>query len=191
MKIFILIGHPDKEPTLNSALADAYEKGAREAGHEVRRANLADMRFDPILHRGYKVVQELEPDLKKAQEDIRWADHILITYPNWWAAMPALLKGFFDRVWLPGFAFRFNDKHTFLWEKLLKGKTARVVITTDGLPFFSRIMFGDNQNEIKRAVLEFAGIQTRVVSVWTVKFRKEGYCKSWLCKMEYWGREGK
>ncbi len=189
--IYILVGHPDKEPTLNSALADAYEKGAREAGHEVRRTHIAGMRFDPILHRGYKTVQELEPDLKKAQEDIRWADHIFITYPNWWAAMPALLKGFFDRMWLPGFAFHFNEKYTFLWKKLLKGKTARVIVTTDGIPFLSRIFFGDNQNEIKRAVLGFAGIKTRVSSIWTVKFRKEKYCKKWLCTMEQWGRKVK
>jgi len=191
MKIFILVGHPDKEPTLNSALADAYEKGAREAGHDVRRTNIAELAFDPILHRGYKVIQELEPDLKKAQEDMRWADHYFITYPNWWAAMPALLKGFFDRLWLPGFAFHFDERFPFLWGKRLKGKTARVIITTDGVPFFSRILFGDNMNEIKRAVLGFAGIKTRVTSVWTVKFRKDNYCKRWFSKMERWGRKVK
>ena len=190
-KIYILVGHPDKNPRLNHALADAYEKGAREAGHEVRRTHLADMRFDIALHRGYKEIQELEPDLKKAQEDIKWADHIFLTYPNWWAAMPAPLKGFFDRAWLPGFAFRFNEKYPFLWDKLLKGKIARVIITTDGLPILSRIMFGDNQNEIKRAILGFAGLKTRVSSVWSVKFRRDAYCKRWLCTMEYWGRKAK
>jgi len=187
-KIYILVGHPDKHPTLNSALADAYEKGAREAGHEVRRTHIADLSFDPVLHHGYREVQELELDLKKAQEDMRWADHYFLVYPNWWAGLPALLKGFFDRVWLPGFAFHFNDKYPFLWKKLLKGKTARVVITTDGAPLLSRILFGDNMNEIKKAILGFAGVRTSVTSIWTVKFRKESYCKRWFCIMEQWGR---
>ena len=190
-KIFIIVGHPDKEPTLNFALADSYEKGARDAGHEVRRTNISELTFDPVLHQGYKVTQELEPDLKKAQVDMKWADHYFIVYPNWWAAMPSLLKGFFDRIWLPGFAFRFNDKYPFLWKKLLKGKTARVIITTDGLPLISRILFGDNMNEIKRAILGFAGVKTSVISIWTVKFRKEKYCKRWFCILENWGRKGK
>ena len=108
MKIFILLGHTDPA-TLSGAFADSYEKAAREAGHDIRRQNIGEMRFDPILHAGYKAIQELEPDLKAFQDNVRWAEHLVIVYPTWWSSMPALLKGLFDRAWLPHFAFIFAD----------------------------------------------------------------------------------
>ena len=155
-KIFVLVGHPDAE-TMSGALAAAYVEGAKSAGHEVRRTNIGDLAFDPILHKGYKVIQPLEPDLLKAQEDIKWADHIVVIYPNWWGTMPALLKGFFDRAFIPGFAFKFH-KVDYGWDGFLRGKSGRVIITMDTNPIMARLLFGDFSNEIRRAILGFCGI---------------------------------
>jgi len=149
------MGHPDND-SLNSFLAGHYERGAKEEGHEVRRINIHDLNFDPTLHKGYKEIQELEPDLKKAQENIRWCNHFVVFFPVWWGGPPALLKGFFDRIILPGFAFQFSE-NGLGWKKLLKGRSARVVVTTGSIPIISRVMFGDFNNEIKRNILGFSG----------------------------------
>lgn len=165
-KVFILLGHPDND-SFNWTLADEYMRGAEEAGHEVRRMNIDEMEFDPILRQGYRTIQELEPDLKAFQENVSWCDHFVIFYPTWWSTMPALLKGIFDRAWLPGFAYKFTGD--FSWKKLQKGKTARVVITSDNIPFAQYVLFGDTSNEISRAILGFAGFKVRV--------KKFGYMK--------------
>lgn len=160
-KIYILMGNPDKDGTLTNELADAYETAARAAGHDVRRADIGDLSFDPILHKGYKVIQELEPDLKTAIDDIKWADHFVIAYPLWWSATPALLKGFFDRAWLPGFFFHFHKTDPG-WDRLMKGKTARIIALSKMPPLAIRFMFGDFTNEMRHATLGFAGYKVRM-----------------------------
>jgi NAD(P)H dehydrogenase (quinone) len=166
-KVFIFLANEDKEGFCGE-LATSYEKGATAGGHEVRRMNIGDMKFDPLLHKGYKVIQELEPDLKLAQENIKWADHIVIIYPTWWSAMPAILKGFFDRAWIPGFAFHMHKENMF-WDKLLKGKTGHVIVTMDGWALGERILFGDSTNEIGKAILSFSGIKTKIQKIGQLK----------------------
>lgn len=166
-KVLILLGHGDKETTCG-LFASAYEEGAQTSGHDVRRVNIGDLKFDPILHKGYKVIQELEPDLLSLQNDFRWAEHIVLFYPNWWGTMPAILKGLFDRFFLPGFAFRFW-KSGYGWDKLLKGRTGRVFINMDANPWITRILFGDNSNEIRNSIFGFAGIKTRVTKIGPLK----------------------
>ena len=185
--IFILLGHPD-EDTFSGAMASTYESAAREAGHEVRRKNLGELQFDPILHKGYKAIQELEPDLMAIQDDIKWADHIVIVYPNWWCTMPALLKGMFDRMWLPGFAFNFN-KETKRIEKHLAGKTGRVIVVAGTHSFFETWWkYGDFTNEIEHGILGFAGIKTNV-SVYGPCEKVNDACKTkWLTQIEKYAR---
>ena len=189
-KIFILCGHPDSE-SMAGYLAGAYEKGARDTGHEVRRTNIGNLQFDPILHKGYKVIQELEPDLIKVQENMKWADHIVITYPNWWGAMPALLKGMFDRMFLPGFGFKFR-KNSIWWDKLLAGKSAHVIVTMDHYPAFAAFLFGDTGNEIRRATLGFCGISpVRLSRIGRVRFMDDAKKSRVWQKIYVLGMKGK
>ena len=88
-KILIFLGNPTTD-SYTGKLADTYQESAKSAGFEVDRVNIADLTFDPILHHGYRQIQELEPDLKMMQEKINWADHIVIIYPNWWVTITAM-----------------------------------------------------------------------------------------------------
>jgi NAD(P)H dehydrogenase (quinone) len=178
-KIYILMGNPDSEGTLGNDIATSYAAEATAAGHEVRRANLGDLQFDPILHKGYKVIQALEPDLLKVQEDMKWADHFVLIYPLWWAGMPALLKGMWDRMFIPGFAFHFH-KDGMGWDKLLAGKTARVIITSKNWPILERFLFGDFKNEIGRAILGFAGYKVRITEIGHVENMPEAKKTAWM-----------
>jgi len=188
MKIFVLIGHPDTQ-SFNRELANAYAEGAREKEHEVQITNLGDISFDPILHHGYREPQELEPDLKKIQEDIKWCEHFVILYPSWWSTMPAILKGMFDRIWLPGFAFKFR-RNGLWWDGLLKSRTARIFVTSDAPPIFTRIIFGDTTNEIRKGTLWFAGFSVSVKKIGPVKRISDLKKEKWKEKMRRWGREG-
>ncbi|MES2214083.1 MAG: NAD(P)H-dependent oxidoreductase [Patescibacteria group bacterium] len=179
-KVFILMAHPDSD-SFNNTLAMEYERGAKAAGREVRKMNIGEMKFDPILHHGYRVIQPLEPDLLAFQENVKWCDHFVILYPSWWSTMPALLKGLIDRVWIPGFAYHFTGD--FTWKKLLKGKSAAIFITSDTIPLAQRIIFGDTTNELRKGVLWFSGFSP-------IRVRKFGYLKhaDWL-GINMWRRE--
>lgn len=156
--ILVILGHPDTE-SYCGALAKAYVEGAKAADVEIRELKLGDLIFDPILWKGYNKIQELEPDLVRASELIQWSNHIVFVYPNWWGTMPALMKGFFDRVFLPGFAYKYRDNSTF-WDKLLSGRTAHLIVTMDTPPWYYRwIYHRPGHNEMKRTILGFCGIK--------------------------------
>lgn len=188
-KIFILLGHPDAE-TLSGETATQYEESAKAAGHEVRRLNIGELSFDPILHKGYKVIQELEPDLKLIQENMRWCDHFVFVYPVWWSATPALVKGMFDRMWLPGFAFRFYKDRPG-WEGLLAGRTARVFALSKLNPLMIRFMFGDFTNEIAHATLGFSGLKVRLTELGGSEALTEKQKARWMEKVARLAKAGK
>jgi NAD(P)H dehydrogenase (quinone) len=189
-KILVFLGHPTKD-SYSGRLANAYEEAARAAGYEVERINIEDMHFDPILHMGYKEIQQLEPDLKMIQEKINWADHIVFVYPNWWITMPAQMKGMFDRMWLPGFAFNF-DKETKKLIQRLKGKTARVIIIAGThTPFMTWWKFGDYTNEITHGILGFAGIKSHVTAFGPTEKVAANVLDHWTEEAKRLGAKGK
>ena len=184
-KVLVLLGHPDSE-SMCKEFADSYAEGARAVGHEVRRTNIGDMQFDPILHKGYKVIQAFEPDIVKLQEDIKWCNHFVIVYPSWWSTMPAMLKGLFDRMWMPGFAFHFWPSG-YGWDRLLKGRSATVFVTSDSHPWLARFLFGDNTNEISRGILWFAGFKVKMKKCGPMKKIPPERRARWVNRFRKWG----
>ncbi len=188
-RIVVLLGNSDTD-SFSGAIADQYQASAEDAGHEVTRFNVCDMKFDPILHKGYKVIQELEPDLVHLQQAIKDADHLVIIYPNWWCTMPAILKGLFDRMWMPGFAFNF-DKVTRKLIQRLKGKTARtIVIAGTHSPFKTWWLFGDYTNEIQHGILGFSGINAATTTFGPSERVSEAKKQQWLRRVAELGRKG-
>ncbi len=125
----LLVGHPDSE-SFNHRLAAAYARGFSSGGGRVTRFNLAELDFDPILRAGYKEPQPLEPDLCRVKTAIEQSQHLAWVFPTYWAAPPALVRGLFDRLFLPEWAFRY-EKGSPLPVGLLKGRSARVLLTMD------------------------------------------------------------
>lgn len=188
-KILIINGHPDKE-SFCFALAEKYKKGADAAGSDCKLVNLIDLAFNPILTNGYRKISELEPDLVKMQQEILAADHLVWVYPNWWSTFPALLKGFIDRVFVPGFAFKYRENSPF-WDKLLKGKTARLIVTMD-TPWWYYWLVNRNagHNAMKIGVLEFCGIKpVKITAFAPVKSSDDKKRKKWLEEVEELGKK--
>ena len=190
-KIFVFVGHPDGD-SFSAALANSYADGARAAGHEVRLTKISDMKFDPILHKGYKVIQAYEPDLAKFQEDVKWCEHFVSVFPIWWSDMPGLMKGLVDRVWMPGFAYNFRKGLIPGWYRRLKGRSARIIVTSDSHPFLLWVLFGGNINSWVRGVLRFSGFAP-VRKTWFsgMKNASPEKIQKLLLKVNKLGRKGK
>jgi NAD(P)H dehydrogenase (quinone) len=192
-KIVILLGHPDKTGMCGS-LTEAYEAAARAAGHSVERLNIGEMQFDPILHQGYRARQELEPDLCRFQELVLACDHFVVIYPVWWVGMPAILKGLFDRAWLPGSAFRYirtkAGTRTIFWHRLLRGKTARIIMTSGTAPWLVRFLPGNVNAQLRWGILWFAGFKVRTTWFGPAENVPEARKASWIRQVEELGKRG-
>lgn len=191
MKILIINGHPDKE-SYNFALAAAYKQGARASGAEVEEIIINNLNFNPNLQYGYRKRTELEPDLLDAQQKIKWADHLVWIYPVWWGSVPALMKGFLDRVLLPGFAFKKREGSVW-WDKYLTGKTARIISTMDQPAWYYRLIYRQPSNyTMKKLVLEFCGVRkVKVTNIGPIRLSKDSFRARWLNKVEGLGRKNK
>lgn len=184
-KIFILNSHPE-EGGLISKMVTTYKSSAEIKGVEVRVMRVFDMKFDVVLHHGYRQIQDLESDLKEFQNNISWCDHLVIAYPTWWGGMPAVLKGLIDRAFLPPWAFKFEPKPSRKWSKNLKGKSARIITTMDTPEFVYRFLWGNPAiKQLKHTILEFCGFAPVKFNVFgSVKFQDEKKINKWIAQIE-------
>ena len=192
-KILIIDANPSKFG-FTACLAEEYAINAEKSGFNVKTISLRNLKFDPILHYGYNRVQKLEPDLENAQELIKWCEHLVIFTPVWWYSSPALLKGFLDRVFLPGFAFEIEVTTKRKVNKMLSGKTASLFYTYGGpkknVDKIKKDLF---ELQIKDGILCFCGFEKiKTYTLYeTVGFRNIKRRQKFIDKVTKAGKEGK
>lgn len=188
-KILVILGQPQRR-SYGGALAQAYVEGAREAGAEVQELYLGELQFSACANASQPAPAALEPDLARAQEAIRWADHLVFVYPIWWGTIPALLKGFIERAFTEGFAVKFRDDSPW-WDRLLKGRSARLIVTMNTPSFIYRWMFGrPGHNTMKKTILEFCGVKpVRITEIGPVRNSTDAKRRKWLGQVRKIGKQ--
>lgn len=185
MKILVIYAHPDSDGHCSTILSEVkHHLDKNKSDYEVM--DLYKINYDPVLTEkelyGAKD-KELNNVNKEMQKKISEADKLIFIYPVWWNSMPAILKGFFDRVFISGFAFRYKPliptkirahllRYAFVARfdygvpiPLLKGKKAIVFLTT-GAPKIAFFITGNRFKKIiKKDILGFFGIKTRVYHI--------------------------
>lgn len=190
-KILIINGHPNLS-SFNFAIAESYLKGAIASGAEVDTITIAELKFNPNLEFGYQKRTELEPDLLESWQKIQKADHLVWIHPVWWGGLPAITKGFIDRLFLPGMAFQYRENSVW-WDKLLKGKTAHIITTMDQPSWYYRLFYGrPSVNQLKKTTLEFCGVKpVKVTYVGIIKTAEASQREKWLQKIYNLGLRNK
>ena len=192
-RILIIQGHPDPAGGhLCHALAASYAEGAQAAGRDVRTIEIAQLDFPLLRSQQDWLHGEVPATLKPAQDDIRWADHLVFFFPLWLGDMPALLKGFLEQVARPGFAFTREGGANPLMHKGLKGRSARVVVTM-GMPalVYKHYFRAHSVKSLERNILGFVGIApVRETLIGMVEGLDAGQRGDWLARLHKLGQAG-
>jgi len=185
-RIIVVVGHARRD-TYCRALADAYKLGAEAGGHKVELFDTSCISFDPILHEGFVRVQPLEPELQVAHDAMIAADHLVLIFPLWLGTLPAIFKGFLERVLQPDLV---EPAKAGRFVQVLKGKSARVIVTM-GMPgFIYRWWFGAHAVKmLRRNILGFMGVgPIRTTIYGFVEGVGKERRKAWLEAVERLGR---
>ncbi len=191
-KILLIQGHPDaSRKHLGHALADSYALGAESAGHTVRRISLAELDFPPLRSQDEWEHGVLPASLKPAQDDIGWAEHIVIFFPLWLGDMPSLVKAFLEQVARPGFAIIREAGGTPWGKKAPTGRSARVVVTMGMPALVYRWYFRAHSiKSLERNILGFFGIApVNETLIGLTGDMKPEEASEWFKKMERLGRK--
>ena len=189
-RIAIIQGHPDPAGHhLLNAMADAYATGALSAGHRVRRIEVAQLDFPLLRTQADFETGQLPPALVQARDDLRWAEHWVFLFPLWHGTMPALLKGFLEHIFRPGFAMDYSGKG--FPRRLLAGRSARIVVTMGMPPILYRWYFGAyGVHGFERSMLSFAGIKPIRESFYGLTFAYNKKRARWIEHLRRHGEHG-
>lgn len=193
-RVLILNGHPGPSSTTRQAM-DRYAAAAQEAGREVRLSQLHDISFDPDRGKaGYENAKPLEPVLQEALGNLEWCSHFVLAFPLWWGGFPAKLKGWIDRVLVLGRTFTTQETTPLgLPAPLLKGRSARVLITSDTPRAFMWLAYRDAiLRQLKGQILGFVGFKPVKITFFApASDAKPDAVKDLFSQMDQLGRDAR
>ena len=169
MSTLIIYAHPKTEGHCSTILKEVQNRlKAKSISYEV--LNLYKMKYDPVLHekehytaRG-KFISKQNTNIQKK---ILGTTELIFIYPIWWGSMPAILKGFFDRILTPNFAFKFSERGIPI--KLLKDKKAKIFVTSGSPKWFFLVTLLRPYKLIQNDILGFCGIKSKVYHIANAK----------------------
>jgi len=214
MNVFIVYAHHEVK-SFNSAMFQTATKALQQAGHQVKTSELYDMKFNPVSDRG-NFVQMKNPDflkqqleelhatgingfsteIRQEQEKLEWCDLLILQFPLWWFGLPAVLKGWVDKVFAMG---RIYGQGKIYSDGVMKGKKALLSLTTGGTreSYLPDGVNGDMAGilrPIHRGILEFTGfsvLQPQVVygPAHQSKAQLEAELDRWCLRLEELDKE--
>lgn len=162
MNTLVILAHPGKK-SFNYAIAGTVVATLKNNGHDVVFHDLYEEKFEPLLsYAEIKINSASDPIVRQYCQEISGADGIIIIHPNWWGQLPAVLKGWIDRVFRAGVAYAFSegDSGEGVPVGLLKVKAALIFNTSDTPAERERNVFGDPLETIWRnCIFGFCGVK--------------------------------
>ena len=195
-RILILEGHPDPRPErFCHALADAYAEGAAAAGHELRRVSVAALDVPLLADKQEWETGDPPAPIRRLQDDITWAGHLVVIFPLWLGGMPARMRGVLEQTFRPHFGSAAPAAAPGAGELprgLLRGKTARIVVTMGMPALLYRWYFGAHGlKSLERGVLRLLGIGAIGESlIGRIDSGGDARRRRWLERMRALGRRG-
>lgn len=171
MNTLVVYCNPNPE-SFGAAIRDRVLHGLALAGHEVRLTDLYADGFEPVLtadeHRAHHD-PGVSPELQHHVDDLRWAEAIVFVYPTWWSGQPAMLKGWFDRVWASGVAWELPEGAGVV-RPLLRNVRRLVIVTTHGSSKWVNALEGESgKRTVTRSLRAMCGKRTR--TTWCALYR--------------------
>lgn len=190
MKVVIVFNHP-YEGSYCNAILDSVTRGLILADHDVDIINLDKDGFNPVMTskdlKAFRDKQPVDPKVLEYKDRLEQAEHIIFIFPIWWELMPALMKGFIDKVIFPGVAYDYvNGSNTRMKPLLTKVKGVTVITTMNTPRILYRIIFGNTiQKALMRGTFWKLGYKNRKwISFNMVKQVSDEKRKLWLDKIE-------
>ena len=191
MRTAIVFNHP-YEHSFCAAILESVVHGLHNAGHETDVLHLDNEQFDPVMRtadlKAFTLGEPVDPQVLEYRERLSAADHLIFIFPVWWELMPAMTKGFIDKVIFPGVAYDYDKSGRFprMVKRFGRLKSITLITTMNTPSFMYRLIFG---NAVKRALFTGTfwkmGYKNRKwINLSMVKFVSPEKRTRWLAQLE-------